>query len=62
MIKDYEDGTKAISCVNYLCFGKNKIMISSEELNLLEDTYKAYLVDNCVSIGFVHSLVGYVEY
>ena len=62
MEKDYEDGTNAIRGINYLCFGKNKIMISTEELNLLEDTYNAYLGGNCVSIGFVHSLVGYVEY
>ncbi len=61
MIKDFEDGTKAICGVNHLHFGRNKVLISNEEMKLLEIAYKEYLELNAVSIGFIHSLVGYKE-
>ncbi len=58
--KDFQDSYTQSKRVPKLLFGKQKIVISNEELNKLESIYNKYIERNGVALGFVNYLLRFV--
>jgi len=56
--KDFDDGNKTGKNLTRLYFGKRKIIMSSDELEKLNEIYKKYINANAVELGFVSYLLG----